>query len=141
MALDFQVQDGGGLATVTLYVRNRERRLIGAAVNVGKGQASLFQTIDGEQTDLAYRDSLDDMVQPDGWNRLAVRVYGNEMWLLLNDQPALYASGVMADSGSVGLRLLREGRVTDETGTIVVFRDLTLTTIEGADPSRAPTHP
>jgi hypothetical protein len=142
VAMDFLVADGGDLATVSVYVRNRDRKLIGASVNPALGKATLFQSVNGEEETLASRSDLGEMVNPGEWNRLAVRVSGGDMWLLLNDQPALYASRVVDEPGDVGVRLVREGRrISDETGTIVVFRDLTLSTLEGGDPARAPTFP
>jgi hypothetical protein len=142
VAMDFMVADGAELATLSVYVRNRDRKLVGASVNPVLGQATLFQSINGEEETLASRSDLGEMVNPGEWNRLAVRVSGNEMWLLLNDQPALYASRVVDEPGDVGIRLVREGRrITDESGTVVVFRDLTLSALEGADPARGPTYP
>jgi hypothetical protein len=138
VAMDFKVVDGGPLATISVYVRNKDRKLIGASINAASGTASLFQTVEDTTTTLASRTDIGDLVNPEDWNRLALRVSGTEVWLLLNDTPALYATDVLDQAGGVGIR---EGAPDDDAGSIVAFRDLTLSVLDGEDPARAPTFP
>jgi hypothetical protein len=140
VALDFKVLAGEARVAVSLYVRNRDRKFVGASVNLGAGQATLFRTDDGNITTLVSRDDIGGLVNPTDWNRLAIRVSGHDLGLLLNDEPALYATDALDQVGNVGLRALREGDKDDDQEAIVVFRDLTLSVLDGADPARAPTY-
>ena len=139
VALDFKVVDGAERATVGLYVRNVNERLIGAHVAPQRGEASLFTLIGGQQTDLGYRNHL--VIPPYEWNRLALRVSGHDVWLLVNDEPVLHSHEVYADAGKIVIEVVRSGDPEDEAETAVVFRNLTLTALEGGEPGRAPTGP
>jgi hypothetical protein len=139
VAIDFKVVDGAERATVGLYVRNVNEQLIGGHVHPARGEASLFTLAGGQQTDLGYRNNL--VVPPYEWNRLALRVSGHDVWLLVNDEPVLYSREVHADAGKIVIEVVRGGDSEDEAETAVVFRDLTLTALEGGEPGRAPTGP
>ena len=131
--------DGAPRATIGLYVRGVNEQLIGARVHPVRGEASLFSLVEGKQTDPGYRANL--VVPAHDWNRLALRVAGHGAWLLINDEPVLHSGEVHADAGRVFVELIRGGNPDDEEETAVVFRDLTLTALEGCEPSRAPTGP
>jgi hypothetical protein len=139
VALDFKVVAGSPRATINLYVRNRDRKLLAAAINPASGQTSLFHVIQGASTTLASRDDVASLAAPTDWNRVALRVSGPEAWLLLNDEPLLYAADVLEEIGGMGIRVLREGSPDDDQETGAVFRDLTLSRVEGGDPARGPT--
>ena len=139
VALDFKLVEGAERATVGLYVRSVNEQLIGAHVHPARGEASLFTLAGSKQTDLAYRSNV--VIPPYEWNRLALRVSGYDTWLLVNDEPVLYSREVHADAGKVIVELIRGGDPEDEAETAVVFRDLTLTALEGGEPSRAPRGP
>lgn len=140
LALDFKVISGAQRAAVSVYVRNQSGKLVGATFNAATGEAKLFNFIAGNMTILASRTDAGGLAIPSDWNRLAVRVRGGEIWLLLNDDPLLYASDVLSDVGGVGVRLLREGNPDDEDETVVVLRDLTLSAVAGAGEGRSPTY-
>ena len=143
VALDFKVVDGLPRARVGLYVRNADGRQIGAQVHPGKGEASLFSSFESQPTELASSYSLGSVLKPGDWNRMAMRVSGPDVWLLLNDEPVLYASGVHADAGGVIIELVRDGtaREDDKEESAIVVRNLELTSLEGGEPGRAPTGP
>jgi hypothetical protein len=139
VAIDFKVVEGSSRARVGLYVRNVNEELIGGQVQPARGEASLL-TIKGiQQTDLGYRNNL--VVPQNEWNRLAVRVYGYNVWLLINDEPVLHSNEVYADAGRVIIEMVRDGDLDDGAEVAVVFRNLTLTALEGGDPERAPRGP
>ena len=79
-------------------------------------------------------------MDPSDWNRVALRVRGTEAWLLVNDVPVLYSAEALDQAGSVGVELVREGSTEDEDDAVVVFKDLTLSSVTGSDPTRAPTY-
>ena len=139
VAVDFKVVDGAERATVGLYVRNVNEQLIGGHVTPERGEASLFTLNGGQQTDLGYRNNL--VVPPYEWNKLALRVSGHDVWLLINDEPVLHSHEVYADAGKIVIEVVRSGDSEDEDETAVVFRNLTLTALEGGEPGRAPTGP
>jgi hypothetical protein len=143
VALDFKVVEGLPRARVGLYVRNAGGLLIGAQVHPGKGEASLFTTFESKPTELASSYSLGAVVKPEDWNRMALRVSGTDAWLLLNDEPVLYASGVHADAGGVIIEMVRDGggNEEDKEESAIVVRNLELTALEGGEPDRAPKGP
>ena len=109
--------------------------MIGAHIHPARGEASLFTQVGGKQTDLGYRNNV--VAPPYEWNRLALRVGGNKVWLLINDEPVLHSGEVHADAGKVFLEFIREGNLDDEDEAAVVFRDLTLTARRGRTRSGA----
>lgn len=139
VALDFKIVDGAERAKVGLYVRSHNEQLVGAHVHPHRGEASLFTLNGGKQNDLGYKNNV--VIPPYEWNRLALRVSGYDTWLLVNDEPVLYTRDVHADAGKVIVELIREGDVEDEDESAVVFRDLTLSPLEGGEPGRAPKGP
>jgi len=141
VAIDFKVVDGVSRARVGLYVRSVNGQLIGAQVQPSKGEASLFRLLESKDTELGSRYDLWSVLKPNDWNKLALRVSGYDTWLLVNDEPVIYSKDVHADAGRVVVELVREGNVDDEDESAVVFRNLTLTAIDGAEPDRAPTGP
>ena len=102
------------------------------------GEAKLFNFDQGNMTIIASRTDAQELAIPSDWNRLAVRVKGNELWLLINDDAVLYATDVLTDVGGVGIRLLREGNLDDEEETAVVSRGLTISTVSGGGEGREP---
>jgi hypothetical protein len=126
-----------------LYVRNAGGRQIGAQVHPGKGEASLFTSFESQPTELASSYSLGSVLKPGDWNRMAMRVSGPDVWLLLNDEPVLYASGVHADTGGVIVELVRDGTASedDKEESAIVVRHLELTALEGGESGRAPAGP
>jgi hypothetical protein len=142
VALDFKVVDGVSRVRIGLYMRTLDGKSIIAYVSPNSGVASLMQLLkDNKEEPLAERSDLGSLMKPTDWNRLALRVNGLNSWVLINDEPVLYSAGDVYEAGKMGLYLMREGDPDDEYETAVVFRDLTLSTLEGADPARAPTKP
>src|SRR6185436_12143440 len=91
----------------------------------GTGQAELFKREASGNTQVASRQGFGE-IDPLNWNRLAMRFVGEEVWLLVNDTPILYGSGLLNQNGGIGLQLVREGNPDDGDEVAVVFRDLTL---------------
>ena len=141
VALDFKLVEGFERATVGLYVRNVNEQVIGVHVHPARGEASMFSLAGGNQTDLAYRANLQSFVHVRDWNRLAMRVSGYNVWALLNDEPVLDAKADYADAGQIIVELVRDGDLDDGQEVAVVFRNLTLTALEGGEPDRAPKGP
>ena len=141
VAIEVKVVDSVSRTRVGLYVRNAGGKLIGAQVQPGKGEATLYHQVENQQTELASRYDLFSTLKPNEWNRVAVRVSGFDTWLIVNDEPVLYTREVHADAGGVIIEIIREGDVYDEDEAAAVFRNLTLTALEGGEPGRAPKGP
>jgi hypothetical protein len=138
VALDFKVTNQAERARVNLYARERDGKLVMASLSFGTNEAMLVKREGGANSTIAKRGGLRELANPTDWNRLALRVLGNEAWVLLNDEPILYADGVADQVGGIGVGLLREGSPEDEAEAVVVFRDLTLSSLADADPARGP---
>jgi hypothetical protein len=139
LAVNIKVANHLDRARPAIYARIKDGKMLGASFSFPQGQIVLFKR-DGEtDTTLAARQDLGAVMDPGGWNRVALRVKGSEVWLLVNDQPVLYSGEAIDQTGGVGLELVREGSTVDEDEAAVVFKDLTLSSVAGADPSRAPT--
>lgn len=140
LAMDFRIVSGAQRAQISVYVRNTSGKLIGATFAPTAGEAKLFSFADGAMTIIASRTDAQELAIPTDWNRLAVRVRGSELWMLVNDDPILYAPSVLDERGGVGIRVLREGNPDDDDETVVIFRNLTISTVSGAAQGRAPSY-
>jgi hypothetical protein len=138
VALDFKVTGQPDRSRVNLFVRGRDDRLVLVSLNFFSNEATLVKRDGGANTIVASRGSLRDLANPTEWNRLALRVLGTEAWVLLNDEPILYADNVVDQVGGIGVGLLREGSTEDEAEAVVVFKDLTISSLPDTDPARAP---
>ena len=136
VALDFRVEAGAERAGINLYARIHEGRYMAAYLSLATGRAELFRRENGVNTVVASRDDLADL-DPSGWNRLALRFRGAQLWLLVNDTPMLYTSDVLDQTGGIGIAVVREGNVGDTDEVAVVFKDLTVTGFAEA-PADAP---
>jgi hypothetical protein len=136
VALDFRVEVGAARAGINLYARIHEGRYLAAYLSLATGRAELFRRENGVNTVVASRGDLADL-DPSGWNRLALRFRGGQLWLLVNDTPMLYASDVLDQTGGIGIAVVREGNVGDTDEVAVVFKDLTVTGFAEA-PADAP---
>ena len=103
LALNVKVAENAPRAGVNLYVRNRDAKLMAAYLDFGAGRLELFRRESATNTVVASRDDLGDLVNPGDWNRVALRTRGDEIWLLLNDEPVLHAAGVLDQAGGVGI--------------------------------------
>jgi len=131
VALDFKVVSGVERAGINLHVRIRDSsNLLSAYISLATGRAELFRRDDGVNTIVASTQDLGGL-DATGWNRLALRLADDQMWLLLNGAPLLHAAGVISQGGGIGVAVVREGNVDDRDEVAVVFRDLTLTELAG----------
>ena len=140
VALDLKVTNNPGRVGVNVFVRDRDGKLMSTYLSFARNEATLFKREGGQKTTVASRQDLNQTIDPGAWNRVALRVKGGEAWLLINDTPYLYTADVIDQVGGIGIALVREGNTEDEDEAVVVFKDLTLSTVQGADPARAPTY-
>jgi hypothetical protein len=132
LAIGFRVDAGAERAGINFYVRIRDSaNLLSAYLNLAAGHIELFRRENGVNTVVASRQDLGDFMDPTDWNRLALRLRGGQVWLLINDEPVLHASDMPDYSGGIGLGLVREGNIDDQDEVAVVFRDLVLSGLEG----------
>ena len=125
VGVDFKVVAGAERAGVNLYARIEGNTYVAAYVSLGSGQAELFKRDAGGNRLIASRPGFGE-VDPTNWNRLALRIAGEEAWLLVNDVPILYGSGMPVQYGRVGLQVVREGNPDDGDEVAMLFRGLTL---------------
>jgi hypothetical protein len=139
VALDFRVVEGVGRAAVYLHTRLQGGNSVTGFISVGTGQAELHQRVNGSSSLVALRQDVAKFITSDDWNHLALRLRGGEVWLLLNDEPILHATGVPTDLGGVGLQTLREGDLDSEGEVTVVYHGLTFSKLGGpAEDEAAP---
>lgn len=128
-------------ARITVFTRSYDYvNSYAQSLALGGSSAGIGKTVDGPSTTLAFRTDVGRLVKPDDWNRLAVRMEGPNLWLIVNDQPVLSAADPDYETGGVQLRLSRIGDPDDEEETAVVVRNLRVSALVDGDPSRAPTH-
>jgi hypothetical protein len=119
-----------------------------AAIEPGLGRAFIGKNSGGQSTITMEATDLAGRLSPDGWNTLAFRLRGPDMWLLLNDEPILSATDTAFERGGVLLLLGRLGggpiRLEDDpndlTEVAVVARNLRISGLAESDPARAPTY-
>lgn len=144
IGFEFKVTHGVDRATITLVSRVKDGAPSGYAMSVAP--ASGFGLIarigqDASSTALlARRADLGGLLHRDDWNTLAMRLVGSSLWLLINDQPALMAEDGTFDTGAVGLGIGKSGNADDEEEVAVVFRNFSVSKIDGAPEDRAPSY-
>jgi hypothetical protein len=139
-AVDFKVVRGGPRTLAGLIVRARQGSALTAWINPNTGITGLIRTVDGSDEAIASRIDAHRLASRNDWNRVAVRTRGSEAWMLLNGQPFLHTNAATVGVGSVEVAVLRDGNLDDPEEAAVVFRNLTVTTLAGGDPVRAPTY-
>ena len=125
VSIDFKVDTGADRAGLNLYARIEGNTYVSAYLGLGSGQAELFVREASGNRLVASRQGFGE-VDPTNWNRVALRIAGEEAWLLVNDAPVLYGSGMPVQYGSIGLQVVREGNPDDGDEVATVFRGLTL---------------
>ena len=99
-------------------------RVYSTSFRPATGAAVLQEEEGGAITTLASRGDLGDRVSRDDWNAIGVRLDGERLWVLLNDEPVLSASDAAFGSSFVTFGAGRVGEVEDEDESTVVFRNL-----------------
>ena len=132
VALDFKVVSGVERAGVNLYTRIQGGTYMAAYVSLATGQAELFRREDGVNTIVRVHRRISASLTRRTGTELALRLSGDQIWLLLNDAPLLHAADVLNQAGGIGIAVVREGHVDDRDEVAVVFRDLTLTELQGS---------
>jgi 3-keto-disaccharide hydrolase len=108
-----------------------------ATIEPARGHSQLYRWSNGAGAVLAERGDLAGVVSPDGWNSVAVRAQGPNLWLLINDQVALSAVDQSLDRGTVWLSVARLGNLDDNVESAVVMRNLRISLLANGDPTRA----
>jgi hypothetical protein len=134
VAVDFKAVAGADRAGLNLYARARDSaNLITAYVNVGAGKIELIRRDGAVNRTVSGRVDLNDLIDRADWNRVALRLRGKEVWVLLNDEPVLYAADLPDQPGGIGIGLVREGNPNDTAEVAVVFKDLTISSLADSD--------
>jgi hypothetical protein len=143
VSVAFKVAEDGDRAAPHLFTRLTDRSYVATFVHPRTGAAALYQRAEGVTTTVAMSEDIRPVLAEDGdWNRMSLRVSGSDAWLILNDTPVLFASGVPDSAGGVAVRLVRVGpprRADDDELAVVVFSDLLVWSLADASPDRAPT--
>lgn len=114
------------------------------AIEPGAGRALIGKVPGG----ITERTDLHDVISADDWNTIAIRVQGENFWLLVNDQPLLFATDDSLDRGLVSFGVLKMGDgpersqfdPSDPTEVAVVARNLRVSALADGDPERVPTY-
>lgn len=136
VAVDFKAVAGVDRAGLNLYARVRDSaNLITAYINIGVGKIELIRRDGAVNRTVSGRTDLADLIDRSDWNRVALRLRGKEVWVLLNDDPVLYAGDMSDQPGGIGIGLVREGNPNDTAEVAVVFRDLAISSLaDSAEP-------
>lgn len=142
VSFDFKVANGLARAAIIANVRasldGRSSYQVTLAPALGLATVSRFEY--GLRTDLAQRTDLRPVIAPGDWNTLAIRLSGDEIWLLMNGLPALKAQDGRFGDGRFGLTVLGPGSAADEQEVAVVFRNLRVSALKGVADDRRPTY-
>jgi hypothetical protein len=100
-----------------------------ANLTLGQGWAEFYHYGGAQSTFLAARGDLARLLQPGDWNTVAVRLRGRDMWLLVNDEPVLFADGPAAEPGRVSLEFVRIGNPDDQEEVTATVRHLLISAL------------
>jgi hypothetical protein len=125
--LDVKAVSGHDRVAFVLGVRGQTQAAgsYQAIIMPGRGAAALTTG----SSDVAGRTGLGGRLAPDGWNSLAVRAQGPNLWVLLNDEPILSATDATYQSGSVFIGVRRLGDANDSSESAVVVRNLRVSSL------------
>jgi hypothetical protein len=113
----------------------------GFNVRPATGTAGIVKTEAGQPIKiLAQRADIGQLFLRDDWNVMAIRMHGSSLWLFLNDRPLLTVEDGAYQAGAVVLELARLGDPNDDAEVAVVYRNLSVSAIEGAPDDRAPSY-
>jgi hypothetical protein len=141
VAIDFKAVTGADRAGLNLYARIRGATFINAYLNLAAGQAELHKRTETGFSLLATSFDIGE-IDRTNWNRLALRFVGDEAWVLVNDKPVMYGSGIPSEYGNIGLQVLRDGNPDDGDEVAVVFSGLTISGFqEPSEPESKPEDP
>ncbi|MBA2446795.1 MAG: hypothetical protein H0V51_02080 [Chloroflexi bacterium] len=104
------------------------------------GEAEIVKVTGADVTILAATTVPAGLLSPDGWNTMAVRAAGPNLWLLLNDQPVLSAADSAYERGRVRFAASRLGSLDDDRESSVVVRNLRVSGLAAGDQARLPTY-
>jgi hypothetical protein len=127
---------------VTLWARRQPNGdSYAVAVEPGPGLVQLERTQGGQATVLAEWQDAEGLLGQSDWARLALRLRGPEIWVLLNDRPVLHAVDGALDSGLVSVSARRLGDLGDDEEVIVALRNLRVTGLAESVQARLPAYP
>jgi hypothetical protein len=139
---DFKLTDGHERALLTVEARTRlspygtYRFYVAPALGV----AGIGRADEGRVVVLSERADLGSDVARDGWNTLAIRLRGPELWMLLNDRPVLKAEDRTFGEGYTIAMLERLGPLEDGQEVGVILRDFRISALQGSPSNRRPDH-
>ena len=75
-----------------------------------------------------------EMPEPDAWVRIGVRLEGQRIWVLLNDQPVMSATDPTLARGGFSIGTGRLGSVEDDAPVTAIWRNLRVTALASEPP-------
>jgi hypothetical protein len=78
---------------------------------------------------LGGRDDLARLIAPGAWVSVAVRVQGADLWVLVNDEPVVYAWDPTYSEGEVWIEFDRTGDAADQQETSITIRNLRISRV------------
>jgi hypothetical protein len=101
-----------------------------------------FPQSGGTSTVLAERAGSSPPFTQSDWSRLAIRLFGPNLWVLLNEEPVLVYADPSFSSGRLWVELLRIGDLDEPSPTVVLIRDFVISALSeptiGHWPRRVP---
>ena len=122
LAIGFREQNNGD--AYTLYLVPSRRRIE-------------LQKLVGSISALIAERADTDLPEPDAWVRIGVRLEGQRIWVLLNDQPVMSATDPTLARGGFWLATGRLGNVEDDAPVTAIWRNLRVTALASEPPPSA----
>lgn len=143
--VEFRQLSGMDRAQVQIAVRTKTQpaySAYSAALVPGRATAWIGASIDGQFTTLAQRADLAEKIAADGWNTLALRVQGTNLWLFLNGEQILTATDERLGTGGANVLVSRTGRPdpADTHEVSGVVRNFRVSALADGDRARAPVY-
>jgi hypothetical protein len=113
-----------------IYIRDQPGSAGGYSANLTTTGADLYRYSSSPTgTYLIGRSDLAWLVAPTDWTSVAVRVRGADLWLLVNEQPVLYAWDPAYAQGNVQIELDRLGDPNDQQEVSATVRNLRISKV------------
>src|SRR5688572_26314351 len=103
--------------------------------HVAQGRVSVEKIVGSIAVRIADT-TLENPPAPGAWTRVAIRMAGPRVWILVNDEPVLSFSDPTLSRGGILLGTGRAGSVDDDAEVVVVWRNFRVTAL--ASESAAP---
>lgn len=141
LRFEFKIGTGVRRAVIGVGMRVQDDQSDGLywfGISPGNGVAAITRLGRDDRAVLSRRPDVGSILTRDGWNRVAIRMSGSQLWLLLNDHPVLKAEDGALSRGGFYINLDRLGDPNDREQVNATLRNLQISAIKGSPKNRRP---